>query len=434
MKPSPLLSAALLVAAALPAAAQRVDYEDEPHNYFSVELYDACTKFDLALRDGKATIEQKDEKQMVRDVLKHLNVNLASQVMVFSKSSLQKDLMGPRSPRCVWFNDETYVGWVSGGLMEFGSVGPRLGPVFYSLNPNRPDRAVPRLDRSESCMNCHGGSMTNNVPGFMLRSVFPDKDGQMLLRAGTSLIDHTTPIKERWGGWYVTGNHGTMKHMGNSFAAPGADGNVILNTEGSFNLKSLGKFFDTKPYLRADSDIVALMVMEHQVAMQSRLTEAAYDLRSAIVRQKGLREELEEPPTDEFFGSTKVVADSHMEKVLKCLLFVGEALMPDGGVDGGMEFQEAFRANKQAAPDGKSLKDLQLLTHIFKHRCSYQIYTAQWDALPVKFLEQTYRRLYDILTAAETVKGYGHLSAGERKEILEILRATKPGLPAYWKS
>ncbi len=426
-------SALCLLFAVTGARGQRFDYEEMPHNYWSAPVEDSCTALDKALAAGTVKLSLGDGKTMVREVLAALKVPVESQVLVFSKTSLQKDRISPATPRALFFNDECYVGWVPGGLMEFAGMDPQLGPVFYALNPDRPDRAVPRLDRTENCMNCHGGSITNRVPGVFARSVYPDSDGQMLLQAGTSLIDHTSPIEERWGGWYVTGTHGKTQHMGNVLATQAKDGSVTLDKAKGANVKSLAEYFDTDRYLRGDSDIVALMTLEHQVAMQSRLVEAAYDLRTAIIRQTDLRRELGEPATEEFVGSTKVVADSHTEKIMRCLLYCDEAAMPEGGVDGGPAFQAAFRANRQATPDGRSLKDFQLLTRLFKFRCSYLIYSRSWDALPEKFRDLLYRRLHTILTVAQPGKGYEHLSSGERRDILEILRATKQGLPDYWK-
>ena len=431
---SKLLRAALVACGLVPvaASAQRVEYEEAPHHYFSAPITDRCTQLDEDFKAGRLTFDPRDGKAMMRTILKALGVSEASQVLVFSKTSLQKDRISPATPRALWFSDECYVGWVPGGLVEFTGIDPHLGPIFYSLNPDRPDRATPRLDRAENCMNCHGGSMTNNVPGVFARSVFTDSDGSLLLQAGTSLIDHTSPFESRWGGWYVTGRHGSARHMGNVTATQ-KDGDITLDKEKGANVTSLQPCFDTSRYLRPDSDIVALMVFEHQAAMHSRLTEASYDMRSAIMRQKALRRELDEPETDEFVGSTKVVADSHAEKILRCLLFAEEAPMPDGGIDGGPDFQAAFRADRRSTPDGKSLKDFQLLNRLFKYRCSHLIYSRQWDALPDRFRDLLYSRLHVILTASTPVKGYEHLGERERADILAILRATKPGLPPAWQ-
>ena len=424
-----------LACCALPLAspAQRVEYEEEPHNYFSSPLHDPCTKLDDDFRAGRISIDPSDSKAMMRQILAALGVPEASQVLVFSKTSLQKDLISPSTPRAMFFSDDCYVGWVPGGMAEFSGIDPHLGPIFYFLNPDRPDRATPRLDRPENCMNCHGGSMTNNVPGVMIRSVFTDHDGGLLLQAGTSLIDHTSPLESRWGGWYVTGKHGDSRHMGNATANVHGS-SVDLNREKGANLTDLSGHFNTSRYLRPDSDIVALMTLEHQVAMHSRLTEAAYDLRSAITRQKALRRELAEPETDDFVGSTKIVAESHTEKIMRCLLFCEEAPLPDGGIDGHHDFQSSFRANRKPSPDGKSLKDFNLLTRLFKYRCSYLIYSQQWDALPDRFRAMLYARLFQILSSPTPIPGYSHLSTSERADILAILRATKSDLPPSWKN
>ena len=423
----------LLLLAAFPAQAQRLEYEEEPHRYWTAPLTDTCTELDKSLASGALKLTLTDGKTMLREVLATLKIPVESQVLVFSKTSMQRDRITPATPRALFFNDECYAGWVPGGLFEFAGMDPHVGPVFYSLNPARTDRAVPRLDRMDACMNCHGAGMTHRVPGVFLRSVFPDSDGTVLLQGGTSLIDHTSPIPDRWGGWYVTGKHGTMTHMGNAIATQAKDGTVTLDKSKGANVTSLAQFFDTTRYLRGDSDIVALLTMEHQVAMHSRLVEAAYDLRMAIRRQADLRRELGEPATEEFTGSCLTVANSHAEKVLRALLYCEEAALPDGGVDGGPAFQEAFRATRKATPDGRSLKDFQLLTRLFKYRCSYLIYSRTWDALPDKFRALLYSRLHLILTAKEPVPGYAHLNAAERADILAILRATKPGLPESWK-
>jgi len=42
-------------------------------------------------------------------------------------------------------------------------------------------------------------------------------------------------------------------------------------------------------------------------------------------------------------------------------------------------------------------------------------------------------RLHGVLTGKDTAKEFEHLSKADRTAVLEILRDTKPGLPAYWK-
>ena len=413
------------------ANAQDYAYEKAPFNYWSRELDNPITRLQKRLDEGKVVLPLGDEKALMAALLKELEVSPESQVVVFSKTSLQRDRISRQHPRSIFFNEQTYVGTVPGGLFELTTMEKELGPIFYHLDANRPDRKVPRFDRTENCMSCHGGGTTDYLPGFVVRSVFPDEVGEPLYQAGTSLIDQNSPLNNRWGGWFVTGNTGNLSHRGNATATM-LEGNAQLHSDGVFNQTNLDKFFDTKRYLRSSSDVVSLLVLEHQAGMHNRITKASYDVRGAIERRMDLLTELGEKPENGLSGSALSVAKSHVEKVLQFLLFAGEAALPEGGVQGSRATVDAFLERRIATKDGRSLRDLQLLNRIFKYRCSYLIYAEEWDSLPAPFLEMVYQRLFDILTSKEPVKGYEHLVASERQSILEILRETKKGLPAYW--
>ncbi len=428
-----LLGLALMLWAACGAACgQDYTYEKPPFNYWSRGLENPITRLQQRLDAGTAVLPMGDEQALLTSLLRELEIAPESQVLVFSKTSLQRDRITPQHPRALYFNEETYVGMVPGGLVELVTMERELGPIFYQLDPQRPDRKVPRLDRSESCMSCHGGGNTDYLPGLVVRSVFPDEHGEPLYQAGTSLIDQNSPLTQRWGGWYVTGNTGSLAHRGNALASM-VDGNAVLRSKGAFNLTKLDQFISTRPYLRATSDVVSLLLLEHQVGMHNRITKANYEVRGAIERRQDLLRELGEPPGAELSGSALSVAQSHVEKVLQFLLFAGEAALPEGGVEGAEGTVEAFRQRRRATTDGRSLRDLQLLTRLLKYRCSYLIYAPEWDALPPPFLALVYHRLYDILTNKEPIKGYTHLIPSERQSIYEILRETKPGLTAEWQ-
>ncbi len=434
-RPHPLLLLILTGQAlmARPAAAQTIAYEEAPHNYWSAPLTDPGTTLDAELQSGKFTLPAGSDLEAMRAVLRQMKIPESSQTLVFSKTSVQKDRISPWNPRALYFNDESYAGWVPGGLMEFATIDPVLGPIFHLLDFHRTDRAVPRLDRPQNCLDCHGGNMTNRVPGVMIRSVFPDKEGSVLFQAGTSLIDHTSPVNIRWGGWFVTGEHGNVVHRGNAIAQD-QEGAITLDTRQASNLQNLERFFPVKNYPRPTSDIVSLMVLEHQVALTSRLVEASYDVRAAIIRQKALREELGDPPTEALVGTSKIIADSHAGKILDALLFKDEAELPEGGIRGNLEFQRDFVAGHPIAADGKSLTEFHLGNRLFRLRCSYLIYSRLWTALPRPFLDLLYSRLHLILTAEQPPAGYQYLNKPERAEILRILKATHPDLPAAWKS
>src|SRR5204862_5642949 len=67
-------------------------------------------------------------------ILKELKVPVSSQALVFSKSSFQLSQISPETPRAVYFNDDTYVGWVNHGqFIEIAHVDPKTGPNFYTV-------------------------------------------------------------------------------------------------------------------------------------------------------------------------------------------------------------------------------------------------------------------------------------------------------------
>ncbi|MBP7948117.1 MAG: hypothetical protein KA004_00585 [Verrucomicrobiales bacterium] len=426
----PAFSLTMLLCGGAPA--QDNIYEGAPHNYFKAPLDDPATQLLNDLKAKKKVLDRSSDKASIKSMLKLLNVPEASQVLVFSKTSFQRDKISPWNGRGVYFNEDNYVGWVPGGLIELVSMDSKLGPIFYGVDQNWKED-LPIFDRSEDCLSCHGGGMTNNLPGIMVRSVYTDAKGFPLLQAGTTLVDHSTPIKDRWGGWFVTGLHGADRHMGNVLAEE-KGGEVALDREKGANLKSIDDLLPQDRYPARGSDIVALMVLEHQIMAHTKLTEASYHVRSAIARMQALQKDFGEPVTDVLSGSALSVAQSHADKVLKCLLFVEEAPLPEGGIEGDAPFQEAFRENRRKTAEGKSLKDFQLLTRIFKYRCSYMIYSRSFDGLPAQLKELVYRRLFDILTGEKPVQGYEHLAASEKRDIFDILRETKPELPDYWRA
>ena len=109
------------------------------------------------------------------------------------------------------------------------------------------------------------------VPGFVLRSLITDENGVPDLQSGVSEVNHRTPLAERWGGWYVTGTHGSQVHRGNLFGKTAFD-RQEKDPNYLGNLTNLDRFFGTATYAQPTSDIVALMVLEHQVHMHNFIT------------------------------------------------------------------------------------------------------------------------------------------------------------------
>ena len=206
-----------------------------------------------------------------------------------------------------------------------------------------------------------------------------------------------------------------------------------MNRESGANASSLVNYFNTKPYLAGTSDIIALMVLEHQCTMHNKLTDAAKSTREALARQHDLQKAFNEPLTDVPQGSALTVINSQAEKVVKHLLFSEEYPLSDGGIEGSAAYQEAFRKDRHETKDGRSLKDFQLLTRLFKYRCSYMIYSRSFEVLPAAIKKAIYQRLFDILSGQNKSKDYAHLSESERRHIFEIVLETKNDIPEYWK-
>src|SRR6185503_17244988 len=108
-----------------------------------------------------------------------------------------------------------YIGWVQGGpVVEISSTDPQLGGTYYTLDQS-PTSKPKFMRQTYECLSCHTSPLTKGVPGHFIRSMFVQPDGQPLFQAGTYLSSDESPLKERWGGWYVTGSHGKQEHMGN---------------------------------------------------------------------------------------------------------------------------------------------------------------------------------------------------------------------------
>lgn len=378
---------------------------------------------------GELNLRGADDRETLRRCLEAAGIAAESQVLVFSKTSLQRQRISPQTPRAIYFSDDSYIGWVPGGLFEVTVSDPHLGLAFYAVDP-REDGPL-AFKRDNDCLSCHAGPLTRQWPAVMVRSVYPDASGEPISRAGSFLTGHDSPLTERWGGWYVTGRHGAARHLGNVTAT--ARGNdADLDREAGANVTDLARFFPTKPYLRKDSDIVALLVLEHQAGMMNRFVEGGLRVRKWLDYQQNLQRELNQPVSEAPTGTALRVIESEAARIVEHLLFCEEASLPEGGVQGAGDFERAFRGNRRADAQGRSLKDFELRTRLFAWRCSYMIYSRAFDALPVALRSAVARRLGEALTSAEPPARFRHLPAAERLAIREILAATKPELTAGW--
>jgi hypothetical protein len=409
-----------------------VPLDDEAIQYATRPANDPVERLNRKMVRGEVKLEFDDTHGYLRSVLKALEVPVESQMLVFSKTSFQAAAISPAWPRALYFNDSTAVGSVhSSDLLEFASVDPKLGVIFYTLDQKKV--AKPHFDRRDAaCLQCHdSGGPTLGVPGLMVRSVYPDPSGMPMFQAGDFFTDQRSPLKERWGGWYVTGTHREMTHMGNAVVRD-RDNPEKLEGAAGLNVTDLSRKFDTGAYLTPHSDIVALMTLEHQARMTNLITRVGYETAMTLESQAAFNQAYHQP-ADELSDGARHRIDSAVEQLVAYMLFLDEARL-DGPIKGTSGFAEAFENAGPRDEKGRSLRDFDLTRRMFRYPLSYMIYTEAFDGMPEAARERIFRRLFDVLTGRERSPRYTTLSSDDRQAILEILRDTKKGIPEYWKS
>ena len=345
---------------------------------------------------------------------------------------MQRSKISPRTPRAIYFGDDMYVGYCQHGqVVEISAVDPNLGAVFYTLEQEERER--PRIQRQvDACMLCHGSSHTKQVPGHFVRSVYADRTGEPILSLGTMRVDQSTPFDRRWGGWYVTGTHGKQPHLGNMIVRNRNDREAIANNPEGQNITDLKEFIDPSAYLSPHSDLVALMVLEHQAEMHNLITRANFLARQALHDQAQLNKELGQTEGAWSETATRRIR-SAADPLVRYLFFAGEAKLT-GKVEGTSTFAADFVKKGPRDKKGRSLREFDLERRLFKYPCSYLIYSDAFAALPGPLKEHIYARLYDVLMARDYAFHATHLSDADRQAILEILRDTKRDLPDYWST
>jgi hypothetical protein len=384
---------------------------------------DPLERLDQRLASGEVRLEfERDHGRGFLDaVLEALDIPPSSQVLVFSKTSAQFRLIHPGSPRAIYFNDDVYVGWVRGGpILELSAADPNGVGVFFTLDqdPSKP----PRLARDRGqCLQCHESARTQSIPGHLIRSVFPTADGQPLFSAGTTNVDQTTPIQERWGGWYVSGSMGGP-HRGNAIFASMENVEAYEKAPAALEI-DLASRFATEGYLSPHSDPVALLLLTHQVQMHNVIARAGTEARRALAYQREMVEQFGET-SESLLESVKRRIEHPAEEVVRHLLFRGEAALP-GKVEPASRFAEEFQQRGPFDGQGRSLRQLDLETRLLRYRCSYLIYSDAFRALPEPTLQYVFRRLDEILSGADSSTEFSHLPRQEREAIREILHETQ---------
>jgi len=347
-------------------------------------------------------------------LLKNLDINIDSQMLVFSKTSFQAPLISPRAPRAIFFNDSVSVGSVKGGeVLELASLDPKQGVVFYTLGVDKTTRPI--FVRRDVCLQCHQVQATLGVPGIEVGSSFPKPDGTPNFSAGYTAVDHRIPLEQRWGGWFVTGKTGSVMHMGNAIV-PDPESPQELDRTNAHNLTSLASKVFLDGYAAQTSDIVALMVLEHQTRMTNLIVRLGWETRVAQYEGK----------MDEATPRLQTAVD----ELVAYLLFAEETPLKEP-VEGVSTFTRTFPQRGPRDKQGRSLRDFDLKTRMFKYPASYMIYSEAFDGMPDWARERVYRGILDVLTGANKSERFARISEADRKAVLEILRDTKKDFAVY---
>jgi hypothetical protein len=392
--------------------------DDPAIGYSTRPVNDPVARLNRRIEEKQVELSFGGPSGYLRSVLAALDIPVSSQVLVFSETSLQAAHITKTNPRAVFFNDSVSVGWVPGtNSLEFAALDPEQGVIFYQL-PQMPQEK-PQFERGTECLQCHIGPFSGGVPGMLAMSMLPLSDDPNEYAQGWG-VDHRTPIEDRWGGWYVTAKQAPNRHLGNV---------AVHHVEKSYiraavtpKLESVASEFDAARYPSPYSDVVAHLVLNHQVGMTDLLIQLGWEAR---IEARGAVP-----------GSTAELPDRVRDlahQLVDYLLFVDEATLP-GKVEGSSGFAGEFSAKGPRDSQGRSLRDLDLEQHVFLHPCSYMIYTEAFDALPGPTKTAVYERMWEILSGRETRKAYvTRLSLAERQAVVEILRETKQDLPDYFQ-
>lgn len=408
-----LLATATARAEDFQGSAHKLEYEEEPISYSKRVPDGPIARLQQRIDADEVRLKWDSDRGYLMAVLKALDIPASSQLLVFSKTSVQRKLITPQQPRALYFNDDVYVGYIPGApILEISAVDPINGGVFYDLEQTAAFR--PKFQRNADCLQCHGGPRSLGVPGHVVRSIGTDERGELDALSEVSDITHCTPLSDRWAGWYVTGQHGWQTHRGN-LVGPEAFARQLREPNYLGNLTDLSPLVSTANYLEPTSDIVAHLVLEHQSHMHNYITRLSFETREMMATYGHIR-----------------YLEKQVDAFLRHLLFVEETPLTDPIV-GAENFARDFTARGPRDPQGRSLRDFDLQRRLFKYPCSFLIYSESFGRIPEVMKARIFQRLWDVLNGRDDLPAFARLTGDDRKAIREILLATKPDLPTYWR-
>ncbi len=392
--------------------------------YSGVPRHNEIARLAARIASGEVKLQYREPRGYLDSLLAALHIDPNSQTLVFSQTSLQAEIISSRTPRAIYFDDDTYVAWIPHtSIIEISTMDGVMGTVFYTLSELPADR--PTFDRETTrCLSCHDTFSLSGggVPNFLFLSAYTRRAHEILTNDSAIVTTDATPLADRWGGWYVTGNLGDLPQLGD--VLPSASGAIPVSSLHPRNLANLDGLFDTRPYLTNTSDAVALLVLEHQVSVHNLIIHANYKCRVLLERQSP-GPSRSEVSWEQLPSETQRRFVTILEPLVRGMLFADAARFP-APIRGGSSFAKSFAARGPRDRKGRSLRDFDLHTRLFKYPLSFLIYSEGFDDLPVAAKQYVYERLDQILSARDAGQSFPNISPQDGRAILEILRATKP--------
>jgi hypothetical protein len=263
--------------------------------------------------------------------------------------------------------------------------------------------------------------MGGGVPRVLVMSSPVDDPADTRTFSSASEVDDRTPVSQRWGGWYVTGEHGRQTHFGN-LPLREERGQDALRKPDARGLAKLARFFDTNAYLTDKSDIAALMVLEHQSFVQNQITRVNYKVRTLMAREG-------HGPAPRSWADATPKDQAQMRAVVEPLvraLFCADAVTLEDRLESTSGFATRFSALGPRDRKGRGLRELDLNKRLFRYPLSYLIYSEHFDALPEYVLDYIGTRIVEVLNGTDKTGIAARFTPAEREAITQILIDTKP--------
>ena len=283
----------------------------------------------------------------------------------------------------------------AGDVLELTASHPTEGVAFYTLD-QRPGSS-PRFIRGERCSQCHLLPDSGGTLGLLMMSVLPRLPGDRRPVQGWP-VDLRTPVVDRWGGWYVTGKRLPPRHRGTVISAGTA---APIGTGGTPAHAELAR------YAAPSSDVVALLVLTHQVHVTNAIVRLGRELQAS--------------------SSTKLSARARVlvTELADALLSTGAAPLTSP-VEGALAFVRWFEGQGRRDDQERTLRTLDLSDRLFRYPLSYMIESTAFGNLPAAARAAVYLEVRDRLDRSARNSGLASDERARWQAALEIVRHTQP--------